>query len=839
MHRLPRALALALTVFGLAAGPATAAVSQGGPWAPDVLDVATVDATTWFASTDRGLFRSGDAGVSWTAVTAFPAASGASAAPAGFDPAVVAAAGTRVYAISGDRTVASSSDGGSTWSFTDLEGDWGLVALTVDPGNADRLILTTNDSGVQVSKDGGATWTRASVTADGSTDDALDNIQFLGDGSAIAIRSSANAGSYLTSADGGLTWPSSRTISASGFALRGLVGTGGSSLVAVGANGASCAPWQAPESGGLTLNPSQLQVMTSSDAGATWTSRSTICSTGSVWGGGQWRGLVGSGDRVAFISTSSTVSLSTNGGVTFTDAAKPPYLRSLGGFAAAGGDLVLAGNNGVMLVTSSEVVSRSAGVESYIGLGGLAAAPGAPSTVLVSLGERGLFRSTDSGATWSAAATATAAQAQATAVVQPPTFANATTVGFAIDAPGTSATTAGMRIFTSVDAGATWSLARVVDGYESGGPIEYAANDVAYVPINLPYTNISANPKRCAVGVANHAFTTFTARAIRIGDAEIECTRMTAVASNPAEPQTIIAIGQTNDATGALTARRFLRSADGGTTWSVPTGLDGSFDTAMWAPRVQAEFAQGRVFIWQARSSRLCTSTDAGVSFTCATGGFATTPGGPGWFANGYLSTFEPQADGSIIAAVVDPADWRDRNDAVPAAGVNGFLARSVDGGATWAVADPSNSAAVTEVVDVATQQSARARRRATGTRRLVIGSAGVFRRTVTFQPAARGRATPRLTGIVVRKRGRATVTVTCPRGSRCTGFLRLSSTTGKRFTSARTPFDLHRSGTVTLSIPRASLSRLRAGSSARVRLVIQRTVGGTSSYRAEAAIRP
>ena len=839
MRRLPLPLALALSILGLAAGPATAAVSQGGPWAPDILDVAAIDATTWLASTDRGLFRSTDAGVTWSAVTSFPAAAGASAAPSGFEPAVVAAAGQRVYAISGDRTVASSSDGGQTWSFADQAGDWGLISLAVDPGNAQRLILTTNDSGVQVSADAGTTWTRASVTAGGSTDDNIGNVQFLGDGSAIAIRAGGNGGTYIASGDGGLTWPTTRTISASGFALRGLVGTGGASLVAVGANGSSCAPWQAPESGGLTLSPSQLQVMTSADAGATWTSRGTICSTGSLSGGGQWLGLVGAGDRVAFISGSSTASVSNDGGITFTDVAKPAYLQQIGGFAAAGGDLVIAGNTGVMLVTATAIVPRTVGVESYTGVAGLASAPGTPSTVLVSLGERGLFRSTNTGATWETAAPAVAAQAHLTSVIQPPAFADGTTVAFPIDAPGTTSSTPGLRIFSSVDAGATWSLARVVDGYEPGGAIEFAAGDAAYLPIHLPYTNIAADPSRCAIGAANRSFTTFAVRPIQIGGVEPECTRMNAIASDPENAQIIVAIGESIDANGVMTARRFYRSADGGTSWTLPTGLESAFPTAMWAPTMHVEFAAGRVHIWQARSSTLCTSTDAGVTFACSTGGFATTPGGPGWFAGGYLSSFEPQADGSIVASVVDPADWTDRNDALPDANVATFLARSIDRGATWAVADPVESAAVTDVVDVVAQASGRARRSALGTRRLVIASAGVFRRTVAFKRAAKGRATPSLAGIVVRKSGRATVRVTCPRKARCTGFVTLASTaTGRRFTSNRTPFDLSRSGLVVLRIPKASLARVAAGSQVPVRLTIQRTVGGKATYRSTAKVQ-
>jgi hypothetical protein len=245
------------------------------------------------------------------------------------------------------------------------------------------------------------------------------------------------------------------------------------------------------------------------------------------------------------------------------------------------------------------------------------------------------------------------------------------------------------------------------------------------------------------------------------------------------------------------------------------------------------------VYVWQSRSSKLCTSTDGGASFACAEGAFATTPGGPGWFADGYLSSFEPQADGSIVASVVDPADWTDRNDALPAAGVTTYLARSVDGGVSWAIADPSSSAAITDVVDVAAQAAARSLRvrSAAGRRSLVLAAGGIFTRRVAFKRAARGSAAPRLSGIVVRKSGQATVTVTCPRGKRCAGYLRLTSR--GRFTSSRTAFDVSRVRTVVvLRIPKAKAKRLTAGATIPVRVAITRTVGGAATYTATATVR-
>lgn len=840
MHRrLALLAALALAALA-AAGPASAAVTQGGPWAPDVMSVVTLDDTTWLATTDRGMFRTDDAGLSWKAVTSFPAAEGADPAPSDFEPAVVAAMGTGVVAIDANRTVGVSRDLGQHWTFHEHRGAWwGLIRLAIDPGNNEHLLLTTNDSGLQVSTDGGVTWSQGALTGAGT--DTLDNMQILSNGDVIALDPTRHDNGYLVSEDGGLTWPLTRTVGGLSR-LVGIVESAPGHLVAIGTDGATCSPFEPQDSASLSVLRDELLVRISTNGGVSWTDGGTTCTQGSVTGGGGWHGLVGSGDTVAFVSGSPMVSVSTDGGATFVDPApeKPGFLQMLSGFAAAGsGDLVVSGNTGVFLVSADDVVSRSAGIASYSGLGGLAIAPGDTSTILASLGERGVFRSADGGATWAATAGQVAPQVHLTSVVQAPVFADGTHAAFAIDAPGTAPHTDGLRVFVTDDAGESWALAQVVDGYEPGGPIDFAAGDVSYLPMNLPYVDVAADPSRCAVGVSDTSFSTFAARPIRVGGVDANCTRLTAIASDPADAQTLVAAGQYIDGdSGEVLARRYYRSTDGGTTWTVPTGLGGVFPTRDWAPAMHISYAGSRVFIWQSRSSTLCTSTDHGASFDCKQGSFATTPGGPGWFEDGYLSSFEPQADGSIIASVVDPADWTSRNDALPDAGVATYLARSVDGGATWAVADPTESAAITDVVDVAAQASARSSaRRAAGTRRLVLGSAGVYRRRVAFKRAARGRANPSLAGIVVRRSGTATVTVTCPRGKRCTGYVRLTSR--GRFTSALTAFDVSRATTrIVVRLPKAKAKRLAAGDTIAVRVAIDRTVGGADSYATSATVR-
>ena len=837
MRRLIVLAALALALLAIA-GPAGAAVSQGGPWAPDIRAIATTDDTTWFAATDRGLFRTADAGQTWRAVTAFPAAEGSAPAPAGFLPQAVTAYGSAVVAISADRTVAESTDFGATWTFHEHDGYWGIISLESDITG--RLILTTNDNGMQVSDDGGVTWQRATVTAAGGR--TLDSVQLISGGKAIGLDPNRHDNAYIVSADGGATWPTVATVDGID-SLVSIVETEPDTLIAIGtASGlAPCAPWEAPLSEALTWQQSKMLARISVDGGDNWSDGGATCTRGTMFGGGQLRGLAGIGDRVAFITGQATAAVSDDGGRTFVDVDKPPFVQSLSGFAGAGGDLVLASNAGVMLVGADTVASRSAGIQSYSGVSGMAIAPGGTQTVLVSLGDRGLFRSADGGATWAASATQVFGQAHLSSTIQPPSFSDATHAAFAVDAPGSDADHDGMRIFTTDDAGATWTLAAHPDGHEPGGPIAYGGGGTAYLPANLPYAGDLSDTSRCSVIESDTTFATLTDHPIRVGGVDANCTKLTAVAVDPADASRLLAIGQYIDgSTGELLAWRYYRSTDGGATWSVPSGLGGAFSTRDWAPQMHVSFAGSRVFIWQARSSKLCTSTDAGVSFDCAKGAFATTPGGPGWFADGYLSSFEPQADGSIIASVVDPADWTSRNDALPDAGVATFLARSVDGGVTWAIADPAESAAITDVIDVTTA-SARAfttRLKAVGSRRLVVGASGVFRRRVAFKRAARGRPTARLSGIVVRKAGWAIVTITCPRGKRCTGYLRLRSSS-PRLATVRTAFDVTRPTTrIALRIPKAQRARLSPGTTISVRVTIDPTVGTGGTFQTTAAVR-
>ena len=106
--------------------------------------------STIYAGTfDRGLFKSTDAGATWsaTALTNSPVEALA------VDPLAPAT----VYAAAADGGVFKSTDGGATWSSTGLA-TGSVRILVVDPSTPSTLYAAIPDVAVFKSTDGGATW---------------------------------------------------------------------------------------------------------------------------------------------------------------------------------------------------------------------------------------------------------------------------------------------------------------------------------------------------------------------------------------------------------------------------------------------------------------------------------------------------------------------------------------------------------------------------------------------------------------------------------------------------------------------------------------------------------
>ena len=826
MRRRLVAIFAVLLAVPLWAVAASGSLSAGGPWVPPVLTVAAIDSSTWFATTDRGLFRTTDAGAGWTQVTTFPSAAGSAPAPSAFEPVAVTYANARLYAID-TGTLGVSADGGATWSWQSLaKAGLSPYQIAVAPDDPQRIAITMNTSdNFALSVDGGKTWKAQAVP------DGISNLVLTAGGGAYAISGTA----VKASSDGGLTWTALAT--PTGIAANSVWGlavpSAGTLLAFGGATTGTCDARTVP---GFTAAdmPMKFRVSASTDGGATWTERGLVCTTGIVTAGGGWGSLAASGDRVAVLTSDPNVAVSDNGGVDFHAVARPPFASIVNGASSVDGDLLYGTRAGLVRVGTASATSVSTGIQSWNAISGVTVAPLDAKTLLAALADRGLYRSTDGGASWTAAVFAGEDELSGTSTVQQPQFRPGTdSAVFAVDAPTTSRSTPGLRIFGTTDRGATWTRLQSVSGYEPGGPVAYGSGRVAVIPVNAP--RIDPMPDQaCAVLATADDFATYAVTPLSVGGANPNCSQIGALAIDPADPQRLLAVGSYSPGNGSTIANRlYLRSSDGGATWTSVGNFDSSFPTTMWAPPMHVAFGPGgAAYIWQTRSSSLCRSTDSGATFSCGVGTFASTPGGPGWVAGGYLSAFDVQGDGSIIAAVVDQNDWTDPNSTAPENGVALRYVRSVDQGATWAVADQEQTAATVEITDIGAAGRKRSAT-ATGRRRALIASTGVFRRTIAFKAPARGQATVGFASISTSRAGRVSVPVSCPRGKRCTGTIAL---TGRIRVSA-VGFDLAGgSKRVTLVVPKAQRASLVRG--VRARMTVVRTTGGTVARTVALAAR-
>ncbi len=186
--------------------------------------------TFYFGSVDGGIWKTIDAGVTWTPISdREPIASVGALAIAPSDPKIIYA-GTgesdiRSALSSGDG-VYKSTDGGESWKNVGLRDSWQISRIVVDPNDANVVYVGVLGSayvpsverGVYKSTDGGATWKR--VLNKGATGGVSDlaiaagkpNILFAGTWSAHRPPWSAYAplqgpdGGIFRSTDGGENW---------------------------------------------------------------------------------------------------------------------------------------------------------------------------------------------------------------------------------------------------------------------------------------------------------------------------------------------------------------------------------------------------------------------------------------------------------------------------------------------------------------------------------------------------------------------------------------------------------------------------------------------------------
>jgi photosystem II stability/assembly factor-like uncharacterized protein len=141
------------TVSTVSAAHSVAARAK--PTAATIFSAAVNDLTfsdkSWFAATEEGLFKSSDAGKSWSRLSF-------SSLPLPVDSVRVSRDGAEIRIVSSHGMV-FSNDAGRSWQWHDLPLD-SYGALRLEIADASTL-LVTSPSGLYISRDDGATWTKA------------------------------------------------------------------------------------------------------------------------------------------------------------------------------------------------------------------------------------------------------------------------------------------------------------------------------------------------------------------------------------------------------------------------------------------------------------------------------------------------------------------------------------------------------------------------------------------------------------------------------------------------------------------------------------------------------
>jgi photosystem II stability/assembly factor-like uncharacterized protein len=194
-------LAILCVVMGFAAMPVVPAVPDAmldglswrlvGPhragWGTVTAGVPREPGTFYFGAAGGGVWKTTDAGRTWTPIFDRGPASIGALAVAPSDPKTIYAGTGQVtsrYDIAAGEGVFKSKDGGATWSPIGLEATRHIGAIVVDPRNADIVLVAglghvfgpNPERGVFRSEDGGATWTRTLFVSEntGAVDLALD-----------------------------------------------------------------------------------------------------------------------------------------------------------------------------------------------------------------------------------------------------------------------------------------------------------------------------------------------------------------------------------------------------------------------------------------------------------------------------------------------------------------------------------------------------------------------------------------------------------------------------------------------------------------------------------------
>ena len=561
-------------------GGASWQTSFGGWTSRDsIRDVAAPSAGALVAAAGNGLFRSSDAGQSWTEVL--------DTAPIGYAVQSLAFrdASNGVAVGSG---LWRTGDGGATWSqVSNAPGDPFLYRVAISGGT---YVAVGTAGTVLRSTDQGASW---SPVDSGLVDDLVD-VAFDGAGHGVALSTGT---AYAVTADGGLSWTAADFGGAAPGMAQSAAFTGPGQAVVVFSSG-----W----------------VLRSSDGGATWSETAAEPA---------WPAAVGYGAlRLRFKDASlglaygdfGLVVRTTDGGATWTQITGGGYYDRLDAVRFSIGGVGLAAGPGLMVRRSVDggatwssfpiVDPGNAGGDlRYVG--DLAFAG---TTAFAAAGQGRVYRSADGGQNWTTAyleggtgdftfaaidfadsATGVVAgrNRSSQGVMRRTTDGGQTWAPVAIpSSPGLRALRFGSPTLGLAAGGST--LLRTTDGGQSWTTVTVGSLTNASEGIN-GVTFVSPTVAFIATDQGLH----------RSSDGGLTWTR---VAGGAAQPVRLEAVAFGDASTGVAVGDGVLRTSDGGTTWSV---LDRGVGTVLHA----VAFAGSRAVVAVGDGGAILHNTDGGT----------------------------------------------------------------------------------------------------------------------------------------------------------------------------------------------------------------------------------
>jgi len=650
---------LNLTIGGKTSNTVTIAVGSfvsgpgGGPPGGSLTSIVIdpLNHSTLYAGANSGVFKSTNAGQSWTA------------ANTGFEFLVRSLAidpihSATVYALTNSEGIYKSTDGGVSWkpASNDLVVSGASVlevdSLAIDPVAPATLYAGTAGFGVFKSTDGGASW--AASNGGSGLVNAHVSTMVVDPVNPAIVYAGANYGTngpgVFKSTDGAKTWISSGLTEGvkaliSDPANRATIyaGTAGNGVFKSSNGGQN---WSA-----LNNSPAYVAALAVDPLSATTVYAGIPGGVSkSTDGGATWKAAGGS------FATTSVVSLaidSTNPGIVF---------------AAAGNGAFKSTNGGVSWISTNSGMTD-------VSISALAASPSAGAPLYAGTSGFGLFKSTNGGASWTLFSNAPKAGNMNAIVVDRsnPTVLYAG-VGGASDGDG---------VYKSTDGGANWT--RSVKGLErfgvrlltmnpfnaahlfvqTGGGLSKSTDGAATwntvtILANFSFLNVQAvvfDPSKSGVvyaGTPNGVFKSTD------GGTSWSAANNGLSVSNPLSSLPLyinaLTIDPVNPATlyaGLNFAGAVYKSTDGGGSWTPANrGLPASLTLVL--------------AIDPSNSARLYAATGVGV--------FRSTDGGANWSAGGNLPT---SASSFVISGGTGP-------NSIYAGTWGAGVFKSTDGGLTW-----------------------------------------------------------------------------------------------------------------------------------------------------------